>query len=155
MWIKPGDDGEPKNAVRESVTERREALYASCRRVYWPLVAFLTISLWANSGFRFLPPIPAEWNQILGAPPPPALINALFVLYLLSALIIHLMRMAREDPPDPGFRPVAYLTAFYAFHHIAGSLKDNFIIILIGGSALLTLQCYRDLQHYRRELQEL
>jgi hypothetical protein len=132
-----------------------ETLYAKSHRGLWPLVAFLALSIWARSGFRFVPAIPASWRNFLGAPPPPSLINAAFALYLVSALVISLMRMAGQVAPGSVFRPLGYLAAFYAFHHISGSLPDNYFAVLIGGVVLLSLEYYRSLQYYRQKIQEL
>lgn len=156
MWNLPKDDSGQKNAgAKTAAPATREQLQAASRRVLWPLVAFLALSIWARSGFRFLPPLPDDWKSWMGAPPSPSLINALFVLYLLSALILSLLRMADNARPDPAFRPIGYLAVFYGFHFVAGSLQDNFFVVLIGGAVLLSLECHRNLRFYRQKLQDL
>lgn len=144
-----------KDGAGNSVATAVEALEAKSHRGLWPLVAFLSLSIWARSGFRYIPPIPENWKSFMGAPPPPALINALFVLYLLSALILSLMRMADEIEPTSSFRHLGYLAAFYGFHFVAGSLPDNYFAVLIGGVVLLTFEYYRAFQYNKQKIQEL
>ena len=126
MGTKPDEREGPNREAADSPGAARRALETRAGRVLWPFVAFLAISSWAHTGFRFFPSLPPSWQGIMGQPPPPFLINVVFVVYLLSALMLNLMRMADNAPPDPGYRPVLFLGAFYAFHHVSGSLRDNF-----------------------------
>ena len=146
---------ERKRPAEGGAEETVEALQARIHRGLWPLVAFLALSSWAHTGFRYLPAIPEQWKSFLGKPPPPMWINALFLLYLLSAMILCLMRMAEQMPPGSGFRSVLYLAAFYGFHSVAGSLPDNFWAVLIGGTVLLGLEFYRNRHYHRQKIREL
>ncbi|MBE0616932.1 MAG: menaquinol oxidoreductase [Proteobacteria bacterium] len=111
----------------------------------WPLVAFAAVSLWAVAGFPGLPHVPEGWNEVLGRPPPPSWVNAAFVLYIFSALILSLTRMGMGTPAkvSAGFAHVGYLAAFYGFYALAGVLADNVWAVLVGGFAVLTLEWYR------------
>ncbi|GAB4282307.1 MAG: hypothetical protein Kow0092_37380 [Deferrisomatales bacterium] len=131
-----------------------EDLQARAGRGLWPLVVFAALSLWAGSGFRFLPALPPGWRRALGPPPPIAWIHAAFVLYVFSALVLSLTRMARLDTPGAGFRHVGYLLAFYGFYAVAAALEDNYWAVVAGGFAILGLECYRNWLHYRDRIRE-
>jgi len=109
----------------------------------WPLVGFAAISLWAATGFRGVPPLSPEWRAAFGRPPPPAWINAAFVLYLFSALILGLTRLGQAVRATSPLAHLGYLSAFYGFYHVAGVLEDNLWAVLVGGFAILTLEWYR------------
>lgn len=139
----PGDQDRARWAVRGRVD-------AKAGRGLWPLVCFAGLSLWARTDFRYLPSPPAEWRSILGRPPPPAWIDAAFVLYLFSALVLSLARMAGEGCPGTGFRHLGYLAAFYGFYHVSEALPDNYLAVLVGGFVVLTLEAYRNWLYFRQ-----
>jgi hypothetical protein len=109
----------------------------------WPLVAFAAVSLWAVTGFRGVPELPPAWRVAFGRPPPPTWINAAFVLYLFSALILGLTRLGQEVRVLSALAHLGYLSAFYGFYWVAGVLEDNLWAVLVGGFAILTLEWYR------------
>jgi len=109
----------------------------------WPLVGFAAISLWAATGFQGVPPLPPEWREAFGRPPPPAWINAAFVLYLFSALILSLTRLGQPVRATSALGHLGYLSAFYGFYRVSGVLEDNLWAVLVGGFAILTLEWYR------------
>jgi len=109
----------------------------------WPLVGFAAISLWAATGFRGVPPLSPEWRAAFGRPPPPAWINAAFVLYLFSALVLGLTRLGQSVRFSSPLSHLGYLSAFYAFYRVAGALEDNLWAVLVGGFAILALEWYR------------
>lgn len=90
----------------------------------------------------------------MGRPPPPAWIDAAFVLYLFSALVLSLARMAGEGSPGTGFRHLGYLAAFYGFYHVSGALRDNYLAVLVGGFVVLTVEGYRNWLYYRQQLRD-
>lgn len=109
----------------------------------WPLVGFAAISLWAATGFLGVPPLSPEWRAVFGRPPPPAWINAAFVLYLFSALVLGLTRLGQPVRLSSPLSHLGYLGAFYGFYRVAGVLEDNLWAVLVGGFAILTLEWYR------------
>ncbi len=118
------------------------------------LIAFVLVSMWARSGFRGVPSASVEWEALLGRPPPPIWINGVFVLYLFSALVISLTRLADGKGRFAGFVHVGYLTAFYAFYHVSHALSEGFWAVLVGGGVLLTLETYRERLRLRRPAAE-
>lgn len=109
----------------------------------WPLVGFAAISLWAATGFRGVPPLSPDWRAVFGRPPPPAWINAAFVLYLFSALVLGLTRLGQPVRLSSPLSHLGYLSAFYGFYRVAGVLEDNLWAVLVGGFAVLMLEWYR------------
>ncbi len=131
---------------------RVEHWQARAARGVWPLVAFAAVSVWAVAGFPYVPRPPAAWNDVLGQPPPPAWVNAAFVLYIFSALILGLTRIGTEAKVSSGFAHVGYLSAFYGFYGLAGVLRDNVWAVLVGGFAVLTLEWYRGWLYCREQI---
>lgn len=98
--------------------------------------------------------MPADWQRVMGRPPPPSWIGAAFLLYVFSALVLSLARLADNEAPFTGFRHVAYLAAFYGFYAVAGALEENYWAVLVGGFAVLTLEGYRNWVRYRLQIRE-
>jgi len=113
-------------------------------------VGFAAISLWAVTGFRGVPPLSPEWRAALGRPPPPSWINAAFVLYLFSALVLGLTRLGQPVRITSPLAHLGYLSAFYGFYRVAGVLEDNLWAVLVGGFAILALEWYRGVVWARR-----
>lgn len=146
-----------KAGAREPGSEARARIQqwqAQATRPLWPLVAFAAVSLWAVSDFPYLPSIPDKWNEVLGRPPPLSWVNAAFVLYLFSALILGLTRMGTPVKTTSGFAHVGYLAAFYGFYRIGGGLEDNVWAVLVGGFAVLALEWYRGWLYCRQKIRE-
>lgn len=156
METSPSDDakrldpGEPDEDAQTKV----QRLQSRAGRGLWALVAFAAISIWARSGFQYLPPLPPEWQDVMGRPPPPSWISAAFILYVFSALVLSLMKMAGEGSAATGLQHVGYLSAFYGFYFVSGALEDNYWAVLAGGFAILMLECYRNWLYYRHLIRE-
>ena len=132
----------PGGVNEEEVRARIRKLEAQANRGLWALVLFTAVSLWAQTGFRFVPGLPPGWKDALGSPPPPWMVSSLFVVYVFSALILGMARLAEGKAAFSGYRHVGYLTGFYVFYHVAGVLEDNFWAVLIGGFVVLGLEAY-------------
>ncbi len=131
------------------------ALEVKIHRGLWPLVVFLSIGIWARTGFMYIPAMPEQWKSIMGQPPPPLLVNATFVLYLFSAMILSITRMAGQSSPGNGFHHVAYLAAFLGFYHVSGVLQESYWAVIFGGVAILTTEWYRNRLYYLNKILEL
>ncbi len=150
-----GDGENPRVRGGGGDTQSRvQQWHALAARPLWPLVAFAALSLWAVSGFPYVPRLPAAWDAFLGRPPPPSWVNAAFVLYLFSALILGLTRMGTPVTLRSGFAHVGYLGGFYAFYGIAEVLEDNVWAVLVGGFAVLVLEWYRGWIYCRQRIRE-
>lgn len=139
----------------DAAAEKSRRLYALAGRGLWPLALFALLSLWARTDFRYLPPMPQDWGRVMGRPPPPAWIDAAFVLYVFSAIVLSLTRMAGYGSPGTGFRHLGYLAAFYGFYFVSGVLPDNYWAVLVGGFVVLTLECYRNWLFYWQQIRDL
>lgn len=151
--VRDGEKADAKSPGSEA-SARIQRWHAQAARPLWPLVAFVAVSLWAVSKFPLLPRVPDEWNAVLGRPPPLSWVNAAFVLYLFSALILGLTRMGTPVKLSSGFAHVGYLSAFYGFYHIGGGLEDNVWAVLVGGFAVLVLEWYRAWLYCRQKIRE-
>ncbi|MHB8765537.1 MAG: menaquinol oxidoreductase [Deferrisomatales bacterium] len=134
--------------------ERLRGLEARASLGLWALVLFCLLSLWAGRGFVGVPAAPESWRELLGRPPPPSWVSAALVVYLFSALVLGLTRMAGGSWPFAGFRHLGYLAAFYGFYYVGDALEDNYWAVLVGGFAVLGLEGYRHWLALRPLIQE-
>lgn len=123
------------------------AVQSRGRRGWWGLALFTAISLVAYDGFRLLPPLSASLRQALGPPPPVNLMHGALLLYTFAAALLTLARMMKDEPPKSLLLPVAYLSAFYAFYHLAGALAAHFWAIFAAGTMVLVLAQYHAWTH--------
>jgi len=119
------------------------------------LALFVAISIGALRDFSFLPSLPKEIHDLLGAPPPTGLISAALVVYTFSAVILILSRITLGSGEYSGFAHVGYLTAFYGFYHFSGVLQDNFWAIFASGITVLGLESYHIWNHYQELVKQL
>ncbi|GAB4250889.1 hypothetical protein [Deferrisoma sp.] len=109
----------------------------------WPMVLFVALCLWVRRGCPGVPDWVRGLLETLGPPPPVAWIDAVFVLYAFSAMVLSLTRMARPDRPGTGFQHLGYLAGFFLFYGAAGALRDHYWALLVGGLVILSLEAYR------------
>jgi hypothetical protein len=146
--------------AREKKLQRREALekirklQAKSVRGLWAVSAFLLVSIWALNDFRFIPSMPENVRGMLGSPPPPNLVSGLLVLYSFSAIILILSRMMSGAEPSRGLLHVIYLTLFYGFYHLAGSLEEYFWAVFVSGFTILALENFHNLVRYKPLIRE-
>ncbi len=155
-WFGRGNgenDSPPAEEGRTGPTSPRALEQASAMGL-WALLAFTALSLWARTGFRYVPPMSENVQSWLGRPPPLPWIHGLFLVYLFSALVLSLVRMAGDWHPFGGFRHVAYLGAFYAFYHLSNGLEESFWAVLLGGLSVIGLEGYRNWLQCRQRLRE-
>ena len=141
-----GPDGNPAGAD--------PALHRGAFAGILALAVFMALSLWARSGFHYLPALSPQWRSWLGRPPPLVWIHSFLVLYLFSALILSLTRISAGWHPFTGFRHLGYLAAFYGFYAVAGGLEDNFWAVFVGGLSVLGLEAYRHWNQCRQQTRE-
>ncbi len=122
--------------------EKIRSLQAKSVRGLWALALFLCISIGALRDFSFLPSMPEKLRKMLGHPPSPNMISGLLVIYSFSAIILILSRMMSDSESSGTMRNVAYLTAFYFFYHLSGSLDDNYWAVFASGLTILVLESY-------------
>lgn len=150
MGIEPHTAGPPENpldktdpdALRIAARERIHRLRITANRSLWAMALFLAVSIAALNHFSFLPPLPEQLKEHLGTPPPTIMISGLLILYSFSSLVLILARMIGDTISHSGFYHVAYLTGFYCFYNLAGSLEDNFWAVFAAGATILSLEGY-------------
>jgi len=103
---------------------------------------FMIVSMMAWRGFPLLPH-PDAARALLGAPPPPNMINLVLLLYTFSAIILSLSRMMAGVEHKSSFCHVGYLTAFFLFYHFAKALDDNYWAVFGSGITILSVESYR------------
>ena len=103
---------------------------------------FMVVSMLAWRGFPMLSH-PDAARALLGAPPPPHMINLVLLLYTFSAIILSLSRMMAGVEHKSSFCHVGYLTAFFLFYHFAKALDDNYWAVFGSGITILSVESYR------------
>ena len=150
MGIESHTAGPPENplenpgneALRLAALERIHRLRNTANRGLWAMALFLAVSIAALNHFSFLPPLPEKIQDLLGTAPPTIMISGLLILYSFSSLVLILARMIGDTISHAGFYHVAYLTGFYCFYDLAGSLDDNFWAVFAAGVTILSLEGY-------------
>jgi hypothetical protein len=135
-----GEETPDPEFLTKDVREGIDRLRGRANRGLWAMALFLGISLGALKNFDFLPSLPADIREMLGAPPPVTLISTALVVYSFSAIILILSRMALNSGKYGGITHVGYLGAFYGFYHYARALGDNFWAVLAAGVTVLSLE---------------
>lgn len=130
-------------AARAAALAEISRLHRRAARGIYPLALFLLVSIGAVRGFSFIPPLSERAWQILGAPPPITLISAFLVIYLFSAIVLTLGRMAGGSEKYGGMSHLGYLTAFYIFLYFAGGLDESFWAVFAGGLTILGLEAFQ------------
>jgi hypothetical protein len=112
-----GADGAP-DAVTSREQIRQETL-ASIRHLHrtvtielLAVACFLLISIAGLSDFSLLPSLPGSIRTALGRPPSAAMIGAVLLLYVFSAIILVLSRMMSGSGKYGGFSHAGYLAGF-------------------------------------------
>lgn len=137
----PLDENDPE-ALRSAARKRIQQLRTTANRGLWAIALFLLVSIAALNQFSFLPTLPEQIREQLGTPPPAIMISGLLILYSFSSLVLILARMVGDSVTHSCFYHVAYLTGFYCFYNLAGSLEDNFWAVFAAGATILSLESY-------------
>ncbi len=126
------------------------------------MALFLAVSIAALNHFSFLPQLSEQIKDQLGTPPSAIMISGLLILYIFSSLVLILARMIGDSISYNGFYHVAYLTVFYCFYNLAGSLEENFWAVFAAGATILSLEgyhlwtwCSRQISAEKEELDRL
>ncbi len=128
--------------VRQGLQERAKALHFLSRRGLWGIILFLLVSIAALlvRDWNLFLMLPANMQQLLGDPPPPALIHTALAVSTISALIILAGRMIGSGKPYYSWHNVGLPAAFYPLYLMADTGGNNFVIVFIIGMMLLLLE---------------
>jgi hypothetical protein len=153
-FTEAGSITETKERLRRESIEKIRELQAKSVRGLWAFSAFLLVSIGALNDFRSLPSLPENVKSMLGSPPSPNLISALLVLYSFSAIILILSKMMSDAVPSSGLSHVFYISVFYGFYHLAGSLDDYFWAVFVSGFTIMALENFHHRIKYKRLIRE-
>ena len=103
---------------------------------------FLLLSMASLSNFSVFPSLPEYVRTVLGRPPSANMISAVLLLYIFSAIILILSRMASGSGRYGGISHVGYIAGFYFFYHFSGKLPENFWAVFAAGVTILGLEGY-------------
>lgn len=142
LSTEPSAAAEKTPSVQQKLQIEIRQLESRSNRGLWGLVLFLGVSIGAYQNFGFLPALPESWRQALGPPPPINLIHFALFIYTFSAAIMVLAKMMNESEPRNSLLPVLYLTVFYAFYALSGTLEAHFWAVFAAGIMVLGLESY-------------
>lgn len=103
---------------------------------------FVVISIGALNNFSFLANFSESITAKLGPTPPIDYISAFLILYIFSAIILILSRMMSGSGKCGAFGHVGYLSGFYGFYYLSGSLREHFWAVFASGLTILALESY-------------
>jgi hypothetical protein len=119
-----------------------QEMQALSRRGMTELVLFLLIS----TAFFFcrqtdlLAPLAESARQILGCPPPAALITMAVAGYVASASVLLLNRILTGARPLFKWSNLFFRTIFFLFYAFAAALLSHFIGVFVAGLVLFALE---------------
>lgn len=143
----------PKNSSEQAVNERSvrrhneilvaiDGLHALSRRGLWRLLLFVAASaaaLWLNDSALFAA-LPGPLGEILGDPPPVALIHGVLVVSSVSGLILIAGRVTGDARPCPSWLQFGMSTVFYLLYASSNELNQFFPLVFFAGLTLLFLE---------------
>lgn len=136
---------EPKNnagLLQKKLQEDIDRLNRFSIRGILALALFILISIFAWTGFSFLPP-PERVTAVLGRPPSAYIISIALIIYTFSAIVLSLARMSTGVEHRSSFCHVGYLTAFFLFYYFGKSLDENYWAVFGSGMTILGVESYR------------
>ena len=136
------ETGSSREQIRQETIETIHRLHRTFTIELLAAAFFLLISIAGLSDFSFFPSLPENIRAALGKPPSAAMIGAMLLLYVFSAIILVLSRMMSGSGKYGGFGHVGYLSGFYFFYHFSGKLPENFWAVFAAGATVLGLESY-------------
>jgi hypothetical protein len=136
-WEKKWDYGRS----REEITETINGLYALSRRGLWRVLLFIICSA-ATLRLRTLDlfaALPENVREIIGAPPPLALIHTVLAVSCVSALILIAGRGTENSRGSNGWVQFGLSVSFYPLYAAANSLDSFFPVIFATGLLILVI----------------
>jgi hypothetical protein len=131
---------------RERIREIITAHDALSRRGLWAMLIFIAISGLALQcrAVDLFAGLPENIRDIIGAPPPAALIHVVLAISTLSSIIISIGRMTEGENPAGNWSRfwsgLAFRSVFYLFYATANALEENFLLVFTAGMIVLVLE---------------
>jgi hypothetical protein len=151
-WEKRWDYGRR----REEITETINGLYTLSRRGLWRLLLFLVCSA-ASFRLRNLDlfaALPENVREIIGAPPPLALIHTVLAVSCVSALILIAGRGTENSRECNGWLQFGLSVFFYPLYAAANVLDSSFPVVFATGLLILVLDHFTIWAKAVREIRE-
>jgi hypothetical protein len=136
------DAGSRREQIRQETLATIRHLHRTVTTELLAAAVFLLMSIAGLSDFSFFPSLPGSIRAALGKPPSAAMISAVLLLYIFSAIILVLSRMMSGSGKSGGFGHAGYLAGFYFFYHFSGTLPENFWAVFAAGATVLGLESY-------------
>ena len=132
----------PHNVLADTERHDMRRLQSLSRRGLWAMALFLLISALALClrDIDLLAPLPEGIRQILGAPPPPILVHIALAVSTVSALVIILGKAAGSARPCYSWINILLPTVFYPLYLVTEPLDANFLVVLVVGLVIITLE---------------
>lgn len=110
------------------------------------IILFLVMSMlsYALLNTNLFNMFPESAKIILGCPPPVFLINVALAIYCFSAVVIKICAIAKEKEYIADFDDIGYISAFFVFYMLTGTLTINFMPVFVIGILVYSL----DLIHF-------
>lgn len=133
-----GDTFAPSTPASPVATEQHQL----ARHGLWQLLFFLLLSIaaWITFDKGLFNALPEAFVAWLGAPPPLALIDLAFGIYLVSALILLPGRLSSPRVTTQSWSQLLYRTSFYLIYLASAALTERFVVVLAGGLVLYGLE---------------
>ncbi|ABQ26888.1 hypothetical protein [Geotalea uraniireducens] len=136
------EDNHPRKAFTAAAQDDMRRLQSLSRRGLWAMALFLLISALALClrDINLLVPLPEGIRQILGAPPPPILVHIALAVSTVSALVLILGRAVGSARPCHSWINIGLPTVFYPLYLVTEPLDVNFLVVLVVGLSIITLE---------------
>jgi hypothetical protein len=138
VWEKRSDSGRR----RVEITETINGLYTLSRRGLWRLLLFLAGSAAALQfrNFDLFAVLPENLREILGAPPPLALIHTVLAVSSISALILIAGREGGGSGECHRWLQFGLSISFFPLYAVANALDTFFPVVLTAGLLVLVTE---------------
>jgi hypothetical protein len=103
------------------------------------LFLLLSVAAWTVRDSGPAAALPEALVAWLGAPPPLALIDAAFAIYLVSALILLPARLGTPGSYRP-WSQLGYRATFYLIYLASTALAERFMFVLVAGIVLYGME---------------
>jgi len=151
-WENRWDYGRRREELKESIN----GLYAQSRRGLWRLLLFLVCSAAALRlrNLDLFAALPENVREIIGAPPPLAMIHILLAVSCVSALILIAGRGTENSQGCNSWVQFGLSVFFYPLYAAANVLDSCFPLVFATGLLILGLDHFAIWANAVREIRE-